>query len=154
MARTSTRIACHFDAPRSVVYEALLNPRALEIWRVPEGMTGQVHTFEGREGGVFRVSLSYDEPTQVGKTTARTDTYHGYFAKLVPNEQVVEVLAFETTNPAMQGQMTLTFTLQDAGTGTRLLAMHDGLPPGVSPSDNELGWRMALDQLARYVKGR
>lgn len=117
-------------------------------------MTGQVHTFEGREGGVFRVSLSYDEPTQVGKTTARTDTYHGYFAKLVPNEQVVEVLAFETTNPAMQGQMTLTFTLQDAGTGTRLLAMHDGLPPGVSPSDNELGWRMALDQLARYVKGR
>src|SRR5437588_642515 len=33
---------------------------------------------------------AYEEPTRAGKTTAHTDTYHGRFVSLVPNEQVVE----------------------------------------------------------------
>jgi hypothetical protein len=32
--------------------------------------------------------------------------------------------------------------------------VHDDLPPGVLPADNELGWRMALDKLAALVEGR
>ena len=52
-------------------------------------MTGQVHEFEAREGGSFRISLSYQDPGRTGKSAAHTDTYHGHFAKLVPNEQVV-----------------------------------------------------------------
>jgi len=46
---------------------------------VPTGMTSQVHAFDPREGGSFRISLTYDEPTATGKTTAQTDTYHGRF---------------------------------------------------------------------------
>jgi hypothetical protein len=38
----------------------------------------------------IRISLTYDAPTRVGKTTAHTDTYHGRFVKLVTNEQVVK----------------------------------------------------------------
>ena len=57
---------------------------------VPNGMTSHVHTFEPREGGAFRISLTYDAPSATGKTTAHTDTYHGRFVKLVPDEQVVE----------------------------------------------------------------
>jgi hypothetical protein len=48
------------------------------------------------KGGPFRISLSYDAPTETGKTTAQTDPYHGRFVKLVPNEQVVEVTEFES----------------------------------------------------------
>ena len=32
--------------------------------------------------GLLRISLTYDAPTGTGKTTARTDTYHGRFVKL------------------------------------------------------------------------
>ncbi len=105
-----------------------------------------------REGGSFRISLTYDAPTETGKTTAHTDTYHGRFVKLVPDEQVVEVLEFETTDPGMQGEMTITTTLTDADGGTEILAVHDGLPRGVSPADNELGWRMSLTKLAAFVE--
>jgi hypothetical protein len=28
----------------------------------------------------------------------------------------------------------------------------DGVPPGVAPADNEAGWRMALDRLAKLVE--
>ena len=149
---TSTRISQHVRAPRASVYRALLEPRAVATWKVPPGMTCHVHEFDAREGGRLRISLTYDEPTGTGKTTPLTDTYHGRFVKLVPDEQVVEVDEFETQDPAFSGKMTITITLADAEGGTSVLAVHDGLPPGVSPADNETGWRMALARLAALVE--
>jgi uncharacterized protein YndB with AHSA1/START domain len=152
MATTSTRTSRHINAPRAKVYSALLDAQAVATWMVPHGMTSHVHVFEAREGGLFRISLTYDEQTGTGKTTAHTDTYHGHFVKLVPNEQVVEVMEFETVDAAMRGEMMVTFTLADAGGGTDVLGVHDNLPPGVSPADNETGWQMALDKLAALVE--
>ncbi len=149
---SSTRISYHIHAPRAMVYRALLDPRAIAKWKVPDGMTCLVHEFDAREGGSIRVSLRYDEPTETGKTTAHTDTYHGRFVKLVTHEQVVEVDEFETTDPALRGEMTITITLADADGGTDLLAVHDGLPLGVSTADNEVGWRMSLAKLAALVE--
>src|SRR5215207_9652782 len=149
---SSSRISRHINAPRAVVYRALLDPRSVASWKVPDGMTCHVHEFDAREGGAFRISLTYDQPTGTGKTTAHTDTYHGRFVKLVPNEQVVEVVEFETADPALRGEMTITFTLADADGGTDLLAVHDGLPPGLSPADNETGWRSSLANLAALVE--
>jgi hypothetical protein len=119
---------------------------------VPIGMTSHAHVFDAREGGLFRISLPYDELIGTGKTTTHTDTYHGHFAKLIPNAQVVEVMAFETADVAMRGEMMVTFMLTNAGGSTDVLAVHDNLPPGLSPSDNETGWRMALDKLAAFVE--
>src|SRR5947209_17557329 len=102
MAKTSTRIRRHVNAPRADVYRALLDARAVATWMVPRGMTSHVHMFEGREGGLFRISLTYDTPSGTGKTTAHTDTYHGRFVTLVPNAQVVEVMEFETDAPALR----------------------------------------------------
>lgn len=48
--------------------------------------------------------------------------------------------------------MMVTFTLTDANGGTDVLAVHDDLPPGVPPTDNETGWRMSLDKLAAFVE--
>ena len=149
---SSTRMTCHINAPRAAVYRALLDARAVAKWKVPTGMTSQVHEFDPREGGLLRISLTYDAPTGTGKTTARTDSYRGRFVKLVPNEQVVEVDQFETENPALQGEMTVTITLVDAAGGTDLIAVHDGLPPGVSTADNKLGWRSALARLTALVE--
>ena len=147
-----TRISRRVNAPRARVYQALVDARAVATWKVPTGMTSYVRAFDAREGGAFRVSLTYDAPTGTGKTTARTDTYHGRFAKLVTNEQVVEVLEFETADPALRGEMTITISLADADGGTDVLAVHDGLPRGLSTADNEAGWREALAKLAALVE--
>lgn len=149
---TSTRISRHLRAPRPVVYRALLDPGAVARWRVPAGMTSRIHWFDAREGGTFRVSLTYDASDRTGKTTAGTDTYQGHFARLVKDEKVVEVLEFETEDPLMKGEMTITITLADADGGTDLHAVHDGLPPGLSGADNETGWQMAIEKLAALVE--
>lgn len=152
MDEKSTRMTVHVNAPRSRVYGALVDATAVSHWMVPTGMTSHVHAFDAREGGSFRISLTYDTPTGIGRTTAHTDTYHGRFVKLVTNEQVVESVEFETDNPALRGEMTITISLADANGGTDILAAHEGLPPGLSTADNEAGWQSALAKLAALVE--
>lgn len=149
---TSTRVSRHMAAPRERVYAALIDAGAIAQWKVPDGMTSQVHAFEARQGGRYRISLTYEEPGAAGKSSAHTDTYRGYFKELVQNERVVEVMEFETSDPAMRGEMTTTIELADRDGGTELVAVHEGVPPGVAPADNEAGWRMSLDKLARFVE--
>jgi uncharacterized protein (DUF1810 family)/uncharacterized protein YndB with AHSA1/START domain len=148
----STRVARHIKAGPAAVYRALLDPDAVARWRVPDGMTCEVHEFDGQEGGAFRISLSYDSPDGVGKGSAHTDTYHGHFAHLVPDELVVEVLEFETIDPALQGEMTIITTLTAVDGGTDVLVLHGGVPDAVPTDDNEAGTRMGLAKLARLVE--
>ena len=150
---STTHISLHIDAPRPRVYAALVDAGAIAKWKVPDGMTMVVHEFEAREGGRYRISLTYEEPGLAGKTSAHTDTYHGCFKELAVNERVVEVMEFETDKPGMQGEMSSTIELSDEHAGTRLVARHEGVPPGVAPEDNEAGWRMALGKLAKLVEG-
>ena len=148
----STQVSRHVSAPRPAVYRALLDADAIARWRVPAGMSSHVHEFDAREGGSFRISLTYDAPTGTGKSQPHTDTYHGHFVKLVPDEQVVEVFEFETADPVLGGTMTMTTTLTDADGGTDVLVVHEGIPDSVPAADNETGTRMALANLAKLVE--
>ena len=150
---TTTKLTQRFDAPASAVYRALIDPDAVSAWMFPDGMSTHIHHFEPRVGGRFRISLTYDGDTGAGKSSARTDTYHGRFVSLVPNERVVETLEFETPDPSMQGEMRITFALVEAEGATELSAWHENVPPGISPVDNETGWRMALARLGQLVEG-
>ena len=150
----STRVTRRVQAPPAAVYQALLDPEMVAAWRAPDGMTARVHAFDVREGGEFRVSLDYDDPGRGGKSGGHTDTYRGHFARLVPDRLVVEVIDFESDDDAVHGTMTMTTVLTAAAGGTDVEVLHEGIPEGVRPEDNELGTRMALDNLARLVEGR
>lgn len=147
---STTRATRHLDAPRSRVYAALTDPADIVRWKVPRSMTAELHDLEGDS---FRISLTYESPGRAGKTSAHTDTYRGRFVELVPDERVVEVDEFESDDPDLTGPMTITITLVDADGGTDLSAVHEGVPAGVRPEDNEAGWSEALDRLAELVEG-
>lgn len=151
MTRT-TRSTRHINASAELVYRLLTDKDAVQKWQVPDDMTSHIHQFDAREGGLFRISLIYNSSEPAGKTSAHTDTYHGRFISLVPFERIVEAIEFETDDPQMRGAMTITYTLSAADGGTELLAAHEGVPPGVSLADNELGWRMSLDKLAALAE--
>ncbi|EFC84307.1 SRPBCC domain-containing protein [Parafrankia sp. EUN1f] len=149
----SLRVSCRLGASRATVYRALIDPAAIVRWRFPDGMSAQLHEFDAREGGAFRISLSYDRPGAAGKTAGNTDTYRGHFVRLVPGEQVVEELAFETADPALGAPMTMTTTLSDTDDGGTLVVIaHDGIPDAIPTADNETGTRMALDRLRALVE--
>jgi len=150
----TTRVSRHIDAPRAEVYRALIDTDAIGRWKVPDGMSIHVHEHEAREGGSFRISLTYDGAAGVGKSSARTDTYHGHYVTLVPDEKIVEIDEFESDDPGMSAPMTVSITLADDDGGTTLVAVHEGISESIPASDNELGWQLSLAKLANLVEGR
>jgi uncharacterized protein YndB with AHSA1/START domain len=150
---STTHVSRHINASPGRVFAALMDANAVQQWMVPLGMTSEIHSYDARQGGSFRISLTYDSPTGTGKTTVQTDTFHGRFVRLVPNREVVQSIEFETDDPAMNGEMTITYLLADEEGGTRLTGVHENLPAGISVSENETGWRMSIDKLAALVEG-
>jgi uncharacterized protein YndB with AHSA1/START domain len=149
----TTRVHWFFEAPRERVYAALIDAEAISRWRVPEGMSAHVEELETRPGGRIRVSLTYDDDARAGKTDGATDAYRGRYVELVAPERIVEALEFDTGDPNLRGVMRIEITLREERGGTLLEAVHDGLPEGVSPEDNQLGWEMSLAKLAALVEG-
>jgi uncharacterized protein YndB with AHSA1/START domain len=150
---STTRLTKRIEAPPERVYQALIDPEAVQLWMVPDNMTSRVHIFEPREGGTFRISLTYADTSTAGKTEGSTDTFEGRFVRLVPGREVVQAIEFETDDPDVSGEMTVTYTLSGTEDGaTELTGIHENLPPGVDPEANQLGWQMSLDKLARLVR--
>jgi len=149
----TTRVERWFQASPEVVYGVLTDPALGVTWRVPDGMSVEVHEFDPRVGGSVRVSLTYED-AGVGKTGGRTDTYHGRFMELVQGRRLVEQDEFETDDPGLRGVMTMTIELTPENGGTRLVAVHEGVPDAVPEVDNEAGWRSALERLAGLVERR
>jgi uncharacterized protein YndB with AHSA1/START domain len=136
------------------VFAALLERAAIASWRVPQEMNIEIHRLEPVEGGLFRVSLTYQAGAGEGKTSAGTDTYHGRYLRIARDEEIVEVLQFESDDPDLQGEMVIGYRLADEGSGTELTVVHDPLPPALSPELNALGWNESLDRLERYLAGK
>ena len=140
-------------APRAKLYAACLDPDMLARWRTPDRMSGVVHSFDAHIGGHYRMSLIYkDSKRGAGKTSTDVDSFTGRFVDLVPDEKIVESIAFESDDPAYAGTMTLTTSFEDVPGGTNLTMKFDGLPPGIRPEDNETGTRQSLAKLAALIE--
>ena len=151
---SSTQVSKIIKAPRHTVYQAFLEPGAVSAWLAPGTMKLHMHTFDPKEGGKFRISLSYQDPedSQRGKTTGNTDTYHGYFVKLIPDTLIIEAIEFETEDPKFAGEMTMTARFADVEGGTEVSLFYGNVPAGVRPEDNEMGSRQSLEKLAALVE--
>jgi len=117
-------------------------------------MTGEIHEFDARVGGGYRMSLFYppNELAFRGKTSNRQDMVNVRFVELAPPRRIVEAVSFVTTYPAFFGKMTMTATFEEASGGTEVTLVLKNLPPGLRAEDNEAGSRLSLDQLARRFK--
>ena len=105
-------------------------------------MTARVHVFDAHEGGTYRMSLTYKDPTQSpgGKTSEDTDTFQGRFVELVARrEDRRSDRVRRRATPAFAGEMKMTTRLADADGGTEVTILCQGLPAGIRPEDNEDG---------------
>ncbi len=149
----STQVSRVINAPRHAVYQAFVDRDLLAAWLAPDNMTGRVHTFDPREGGGFRMSLTYQNPADSpggmgGKSSADTDTFQGRFVELAPNEKIVWVTEFESQDADFAGEMRITTTLKDTGEGTEVTILCEDIPKGIRLEDNELGTKSSLEKLA------
>ena len=137
----------------STVYRAFADPDALMAWLPPGNMTGRVLLYDFREGGRYRIELTYDEagPPGAGKTTDRSDVSAGRFLSLEPGARIVQSVEFESADASFAGEMVMTWTFDADGDGTRVTITAENVPPGISKADHDAGLRSSLENLARYL---
>ncbi len=114
-------------------------------------MTGEIHEFDARVGGGYRMSLFYplDERAFRGKTSDREDMVNVRFVELAPPRRIVAAVSFVTADPAFFGEMTMIATFEEVSGGTAVTLVCKNPPPGLRAEDNEAGSRLSLEQLAR-----
>ena len=151
MSGRQTRTSRVIRARPQALYAAFVDPAALLDWLPPAQMTGEIHEFDARVGGGYRMSLFYppDEQAFRGKSAEREDMVKVRFVELTPPRRIVEAISFVATDPSFIGEMTMTATFEDAAGGTDVILEFNNLPPGLRPDDNDAGARLSLEQLAR-----
>ncbi|MGZ3284496.1 MAG: SRPBCC domain-containing protein, partial [Xanthobacteraceae bacterium] len=132
------------------LYAAFMDPAALVAWLPPAEMTGEIHEFDARVGGGYRMSLFYPptERSSRGKTSDKEDMVTVRFVELAPARRIVEGVKFVTTDPALLGEMMIEITFEPVSGGTEVTFLCTNLPPGLRAEDNEAGSRLSLEQLA------
>lgn len=141
-------------ASQQNIYKALVDPEAMVSWLPPKGMKGQIFEFDTRTGGAFRMALTYletDHSTQ-GKTSDNTDVVNGKFLELVPDARMVQVVEFQSDDPAFAGEMKMTWTLAAVPEGTAVTIVCENVPEGIRKEDHDTGLRASLENLADYIE--
>jgi uncharacterized protein YndB with AHSA1/START domain len=147
---TASRIV---GANPDAVYRAFSTAESLMAWLPPGGMTGRALAYDFREGGRYRIELTYDAAARpgAGKTTARSDVSTGRFLTLEPGRRIVQTVEFESNESSFAGQMLMTWSFDAIPGGTRVTITAENVPPGISKADHDEGLRASLEKLARYL---
>jgi uncharacterized protein YndB with AHSA1/START domain len=135
------------------VFRAFSDPDALMAWLPPGNMTGRVLEYDFREGGRYRIELTYagNVPAEGGKTTGRTDVSTGRFLALEPGKRIVQSVEFESADVSFAGEMRLTWSFEGRPAGTLVTVRAENVPRGITKADHDAGLRSSLANLERFL---
>lgn len=133
------------------IWQAFSDPESLMAWLPPGQMTGRALEYDFREGGRYRIELTYDGSAGAGKTTGRTDISAGRFLSLDPAKRLVQTVEFESDDVAFAGEMRMTWSFEPVPQGTRVTITAENVPPGISQADHDAGLRGSLENLANFL---
>jgi uncharacterized protein YndB with AHSA1/START domain len=138
-----------FDAPRTLVFEAITSPALLQRWLFGAGWTMPVCEVDLRPGGKFRY---------VWRKGGKDMGMSGTFREIVPPERIVHVEIFDedwtggeaevtTTLRETNGRTTLSMTVRYASAAAREAALKTGMVDGMSETYDELAALIAGGRL-------
>jgi uncharacterized protein YndB with AHSA1/START domain len=145
-----------FDAPVDRIWQMWTEPEHFKAWYGPEGATIPVAKMDVRVGGTRLVCMEVQTPS--GQIQM---WFTGEYREVVTNKRLVftESMADEEGNllsPSEAGMpeghpttTEVTVVLEDVAGRTKMVVTHAGIP---ADSPGAVGWTMAFDKLAAYVK--
>jgi uncharacterized protein YndB with AHSA1/START domain len=139
MGRTDrATLLVHVDRARA--FDALTNSEALLDWLPPAGMHGRFEQFDMREGGSYRLILTYEDASDApGKTSADADASTVRVVQIIPD-------------PAFAGTMRMEWNLHDDQEGTIVEVVARNVPTGVRARDHAAGLTSSLANLAAHLE--
>lgn len=141
------------SASAEAVYRAFAEPGAMERWLPPDNMRGKMLHFDFREGGSYRMRLTYEEPQQGrGKTSDNSDEVEVRLTKLEDGRRIEQEVTFESEDPSFSGVMRMIWTFQPQDEGTLVTIRAENVPEGIRPEDHDAGLNSSLEKLAALVE--
>lgn len=141
-------------ASPEAVYRAFAEPGAMERWLPPNDMTGEMLRFDFRDGGSYRMRLTYAERDRgQGKTSVSADEVTVRLTRLVPGRSIEQAVAFVSEDPAFGGVMRMSWSMEAQGDGTLVTFRAEDVPEGIRAEDHVAAMTASLEQLARFVEG-
>ncbi len=135
------------------LYRAFADPAAMVAWLPPTGMTGQVEDFDFREGGSYRMRLTYvGADHEPGKSSADADEVEVGFVRLVEGRRIEQAVTFDSEDPRFSGVMRMTWTFTPVSAGTEVTVRCENVPEGIRPEDHATGLASTLENLAKFVE--
>jgi len=135
------------DAPRSIVFEAWINPRHVAKWWGPEGFSNPRCEIDLRPGGAIRIDMLSPDGTLY--------PMGGFFQEIIePEKLVFSCSALDSLGHSLLDVLN-TVTFAERGGRTRvtnevhvLRAIEESAP---YLSGMETGWMQSLERLNAYV---
>ncbi|HUG40902.1 MAG TPA: SRPBCC domain-containing protein [Longimicrobiales bacterium] len=153
MTPRTDRAARAIRASPAALYRAFAHPGAMEAWLPPEGMTGRMLAFDFRDGGSYRMRLTYDDPGHPpGKSSDDADEVEVRFLELIPDRSIVQAVTFDSPDPRFAGVMTMIWTFVPGPSGTGVTVRCDDVPEGIRREDHEAALASTLENLARFTE--
>ena len=145
MARTEDTIVAEvmIDAPRSVVWSALTDPRMLATWwGSPEMYRADRWKIDLRVGGKWQSRGTSNDGTTFG--------VDGEFLEISPTDRLV-MTWLPSWDPS--ATTTIEYSLAEEGKGTRLRLTHSGFAGHADSRENHAyGWSRVLGWLGEFAE--
>lgn len=140
-------------APPATIFQAFAEPGAMEQWLPPSNMTGTMLGFDFREGGSYRMRLTYKQPQpRPGKTAGDADEFEVRLIRLEVGERIEQEIVFDSDDPAFSGTMRMVWTFEPEGEATRVTVRAENVPAGIDAEDHEAGLNSTLENLAAFIQ--
>lgn len=135
------------------VYRAFSEPGAIEQWIAPSGMIARMIYFDFREGGLYRMRLTYiDTKLGHGKTSDDSDEFNVEFLSLIEGKLIDQRVVFKTATPSFSGPMRMIWSFKDVAGGTRVSIRAENVPTGINPQDHAEGLNSTLNNLDEFLR--
>lgn len=142
------------SATPGALYAAFAEPGAMEQWIPPSGMSGKMVHFDFREGGSYRMRLTYAEPhLGPGKSSEDSDDVEVRVTRLDEGRRIELEGSFESADPAFSGIMRMIWTFKPEQAGTLVTVRDENVHEGIRPAEHEAGLNSSLDNLAGFTEG-
>ncbi len=120
------------------VYRAFSDGNALSAWLPPYGFYCQVHQFNFKLGGAFKMSFT-------NFTTNGSHSFGVSFLEIVPSDLLIYSDKFD--DPNLLGEIITTVKFIKVSCGTELQITQEGIPDVIPSEICYLGWQESLECL-------
>ena len=144
------RVSRLIAATPATVYQAFLSAADVAAWLPPQGMTAEIHEFDPRPGGPYRMTLRI-ALGHGGKSSDDSDVVEGRFGEMVPDRRIEQRVRFRSDDPDFSGEMLMTWQFLPAQDGCEVVVSCANVPKGIAPGDHLAALASTLDNLAAHL---